>query len=96
MSAATTTRARRSRQSRLFDPARRVSTETRTPPTPSPGDGIGGTGNAEGLTLGESLARVWEGLSVTGSATCPLCDAEMRRGPGRAGGRCGSCGTAVR
>lgn len=93
MSAAATTRARRSGQSRLFDASsRRVRSETRTP---APRGGATATGRTDGLTLGQMLTGVWEGLSTTGSATCPLCGAEMRREPGRAEGRCGGCGTTL-
>ena len=42
-----------------------------------------------GLTLGQTLDRVWEGLLATGAAECPLCRARMER----AG--CTGCGTRV-
>lgn len=90
MSAAATTRARRSG---LFDStSRRVRSETRTP---APRGGATATGRTDGLTLGQMLTGVWEGLSATGSATCPLCGAEMRRESGRAEGRCSGCGTSL-
>lgn len=94
MSAAAT-RARRAAQPRLFDPAsRRVRKESRTP-APSRSGGATATGQTDGLTLGQMLTGVWEGLSATGSATCPLCGAAMRRESGRAGGRCTGCGTRL-
>lgn len=83
------------RQKRLFDPSRRVGGETRTSPSaPAPRMGPDGSGTA-GPTLERMLMGVWEGLAATGSAACPLCGAEMRRGPGRTGGRCGGCGTTL-
>lgn len=88
--------AKRRRQSRLFDPSFRSGRAGRTAAAPSPRDGADGTGDAEGLTLGMSLARVWEGLTAAGSVACPLCGAEMRREPGRAEGRCRGCGSTVR
>lgn len=95
MSAAAATRARRAAQSRLSDPAsRRVRSETRTQ-APSLRGGADAPGSIGGLTLGQMLTGVWEGLSTTGSATCPLCGAAMCREPGRAEGRCEGCGTGI-
>jgi hypothetical protein len=46
------------------------------------------------LTLGQHLAGVWEGLSLTGSVDCPVCQGEMVSAePGA--GVCRDCGTHV-
>ena len=45
------------------------------------------------LTLERKLQSVWEGLSATGTASCPLCESEMRRELGA--GVCTSCGTQI-
>jgi hypothetical protein len=50
-------------------------------------------------TLQELLARVWEGLAVTGSAACPVCGEAMEADSGAggvaAGGRCTACGSTL-
>ena len=46
-----------------------------------------------GLTLGQLVDSVWEGLHAAGVAGCPVCGGRMAR----AGdvGRCGGCGSAL-
>ena len=46
-----------------------------------------------GLTLGQKLDSVWEGLLAAGAAGCPVCGARMVRAAGT--GRCASCGSAL-
>jgi hypothetical protein len=89
-------RGRLSTQGRLSDPARR--TKPGPPPAPSrllEGDRPSGRKRPAGLTLGALLASAWEDLA-TGAVACPVCGAEMRRGPGgergSAGGESGSAG----
>jgi tRNA(Ile2) C34 agmatinyltransferase TiaS len=45
------------------------------------------------LTLERKLQSVWEGLSATGAATCPVCDGEMKSEGGA--GRCTGCGSRL-
>lgn len=45
------------------------------------------------LTLERKLESVWEGLSVTGAAACPLCEGEMGLEAGA--GTCARCGTRL-
>jgi hypothetical protein len=46
-----------------------------------------------GLTLGQKLDSVWEGLLAAGAAGCPVCGARMERAAGA--GCCGGCGCAL-
>ncbi|MDQ3588443.1 MAG: hypothetical protein M3350_02255 [Actinomycetota bacterium] len=46
-----------------------------------------------GVTLEESLSRVWEGLHADGVADCPVCRGRMERGPGD--GHCVDCGSSL-
>ncbi len=45
-----------------------------------------------GLTLGQTLDRVWEGLHAAGVAECPVCHGRMTAGA-TAPARCGDCGS---
>ena len=46
-----------------------------------------------GLTLGQLVDSVWEGLHAAGAAGCPACGARMERLAGV--GRCGGCGATL-
>jgi hypothetical protein len=46
-----------------------------------------------GLTLGQLVDSVWEGLHAAGAAGCPACGGRMHRLAGV--GRCGGCGAAL-
>jgi hypothetical protein len=46
-----------------------------------------------GLTLGQLVDSVWEGLHAAGVAGCPVCGARMQRAGGV--GRCGGCGSTL-
>ena len=46
-----------------------------------------------GLTLGQQLDSVWEGLLAAGAAGCPVCGARMERAAGA--GHCGGCGSSL-
>jgi hypothetical protein len=46
-----------------------------------------------GLTLGERMSGVWEGLLRTGSAECPVCRGPMERAGER--GHCLRCGSVL-
>jgi len=50
-------------------------------------------------TLEELLAGVWEGLTIHGSAACPVCDAAMEARYGAHArpidGRCAACGSTL-
>jgi hypothetical protein len=46
-----------------------------------------------GLTLGQLVDSVWEGLHAAGAAGCPACGGRMQRVAGV--GRCGGCGAAL-
>jgi hypothetical protein len=58
-------------------------------------DAVGGES-----TLDDVLAGVWEGLTAHRVVTCPVCEAEMAPVYGAhalpIGGRCTSCGSALR
>jgi hypothetical protein len=44
-------------------------------------------------TLGDIVARAWEGLLADGAADCPACGDRMELVAGA--GRCGSCGSVL-
>lgn len=70
--------------------------ERRPPANHLPAASPPGTRSPSGrLTLERELERIWEGLTATGAAACPLCGAELRREPGTAAGRCGGCGSVL-
>jgi ribosomal protein L37AE/L43A len=70
------------------EPARRSLAETARSPQRRVQCTDGGR-----LTLEQSLASVWEGLSAVGAADCLVCGDQMeRRG---AVGVCGGCGTKI-
>jgi hypothetical protein len=46
-----------------------------------------------GLTLGQRLDGVWEGLSAAGVARCPVCAGRMQREIDA--GRCSGCGSTL-
>ena len=46
-----------------------------------------------GLTLGQLVDSVWEGLHAAGAAGCPVCGGRMERFA--AAGRCARCGSAL-
>jgi hypothetical protein len=46
-----------------------------------------------GLTLGERMSSVWEGLLSTGTAECPVCRGPMERAGER--GHCLRCGSVL-
>ena len=46
-----------------------------------------------GLTLGQLVDSVWEGLHAAGVAGCPVCGGRMERAAHV--GRCGGCGSAL-
>jgi hypothetical protein len=46
-----------------------------------------------GLTLGERMSGVWEGLLSTGTAECPVCRGPMERAGER--GHCLRCGSVL-
>jgi len=46
-----------------------------------------------GLTLGQLVDSVWEGLHAAGAAGCPACGSRMQRVGGV--GRCGGCGATL-
>ncbi len=49
----------------------------------------------DGLTLGQALAGVWEGLSSPeGEAACPVCHGHMVSAT-RGSGVCTDCGTSI-
>jgi DnaJ-class molecular chaperone len=45
------------------------------------------------LTLEERISSVWEGLSSTGTADCPVCRGTLERAGHR--GVCTSCGSSL-
>lgn len=51
----------------------------------------------EGRTLEDLLSGAWEDLTAHRTATCPICDGEMKprygSGPSAVGGRCRECRT---
>lgn len=51
------------------------------------------TPGGEQSTLGDVVARAWEGLLVAGCADCPACGGRME--PAGGAGRCGSCGSML-
>jgi hypothetical protein len=46
-----------------------------------------------GLTLGQLVDSVWEGLHAAGVAGCPVCGGRMERAVAAA--CCGGCGSAL-
>jgi hypothetical protein len=76
-----------------------VAAPSSTRRRPTPRRRLGEAAHAErslgggGLTLERKLQSVWEGLSATGAASCPLCDGEMEAAAD--GGTCGDCGTQL-
>jgi hypothetical protein len=46
-----------------------------------------------GLTLGQLVDSVWEGLHAAGAAGCPACGGRMDRAG--AAGHCGGCGAEL-
>jgi hypothetical protein len=46
-----------------------------------------------GLTLGERMSNVWEGLQRTGTAECPVCRGPMERAGDS--GHCLRCGSIL-
>jgi tRNA(Ile2) C34 agmatinyltransferase TiaS len=48
----------------------------------------------DGLTLGQALAGVWEGLASTGAVECPICSGAMVAS-GQHSGVCRDCGTRL-
>jgi tRNA(Ile2) C34 agmatinyltransferase TiaS len=48
----------------------------------------------DGLTLGQAVASVWEGLSSSGAVECLVCSGRMVSA-GRGSGICRDCGTRI-
>jgi hypothetical protein len=70
-----------SRAALLEPPPQRAVEAERRPP------------GGEQPTLGDIVARAWEGLLAAGAADCPVCSGPMELVAGA--GRCRSCGSAL-
>jgi hypothetical protein len=50
----------------------------------------------DGPSLDDVISRMWESLAAGVAATCPVCQGKMASSLGdEAGGRCGSCASAL-
>ena len=56
---------------------------------------VAGSPAGGGLTLGQLLDGVWEGLHAGGVAACPVCRCEMRAASPGTPARCEGCGAAL-
>jgi hypothetical protein len=87
---------------RLFDPAGSVFGEpaVQTIPRPQPGIMPGCRTEPSGApTLDDLIAAGWEQITSGATASCPVCQGELRpvwaAGPGPVAGRCQDCGSRL-